>query len=58
MFRGKYLDGLRRAYAQGRLRFVGKLRVLAGAAAFHAFLRPLYHKDWVVYAKRPFDGSS
>jgi hypothetical protein len=56
VFRGKYLDGLRQAHAQGRLRFFGKLTPLAGAAAFHAFLRPLYQKDWVVYAKRPFGG--
>jgi hypothetical protein len=38
------------------LRFVGMLRGLRGAAAFHAFLRPLQQKDWVVYAKRPFGG--
>ena len=24
--------------------------------AFHAFLRPLFRQDWVVYAKRPFGG--
>src|SRR5208283_2900618 len=23
---------------------------------FHAFLRPLFRQDWVVYAKRPFGG--
>src|SRR5205823_3765623 len=56
VFRGKYLDGLRRAHAQGRLRFAGKLGGLRGAAAFHALLRPLYQKEWVVYAKRPFGG--
>jgi hypothetical protein len=58
VFRGKYLDGLRQEHARGRLRFFGKLKVLAGAAAFHAFLRPLYRKDWVVYAKRPFGGAA
>jgi hypothetical protein len=56
VFRGQYLDGLRRAYARGRLRFAGRLAALAGAAAFRAFLRPLGRKDWVVYAKRPFGG--
>jgi hypothetical protein len=56
VFRGKYLDGLRRAHRRGRLRLVGKLAPLADAAAFHAFVRPLYEKDWVVYAKRPFGG--
>ncbi|HEX3148470.1 MAG TPA: IS91 family transposase [Gemmataceae bacterium] len=56
VFRGKYLDGLRQAHAHGRLRFFGKLTPLAQPAAFHAFLRPLQQKDWVVYAKRPFGG--
>jgi hypothetical protein len=56
VFRGKYLDGLRQAHAHGRLRFFGKLTPLAGAAAFQAFVRPLYRKDWIVYAKRPFGG--
>lgn len=56
VFRGKYLDGLRRAHRRGRLRFLGHLAPLAGAAAFHAFLGPLSRKDWVVYAKRPFGG--
>ena len=55
VFRGKYLDGLRRAHRRGELKFYGKLDPLADAA-FHAFLRPLYEKDWVVYAKRPFGG--
>lgn len=56
VFRGKYLDGLRRAHRRGQLRFVGKLLPLVDAAAFHAFVRRLYQKDWVVYAKRPFGG--
>jgi hypothetical protein len=56
VFRGKYLAGLRQSHAHGRLRFFGKLAPLADAAAFHAFLRPLQEKEWVVYAKRPFGG--
>jgi hypothetical protein len=56
VFRGKYLDGLRRAHHRGRLRFFGKLEPLADVTAFHAFLRPLAKKEWVVYAKRPFGG--
>jgi putative transposase/transposase-like zinc-binding protein len=56
VFRGKYLDGLRQAYARGELRFFGKLRDVARAAAFQAFLRPLSSKDWVVFAKRPIGG--
>jgi hypothetical protein len=56
VFRGKYLAGLRRAHAGGRLRLTGRLRPLADPAAFHAFVRPLSQKDWVVYAKPPFGG--
>ena len=54
VFRGKYLAGLKRL--QHRLRFFGKYHALADPAAFHAFLSPLYKKDWVVYAKKPFGG--
>jgi hypothetical protein len=56
VFRGKYLEELREAYARGELRFPGKLAGLADAAEFRAHLRPLYEKDWVVYAKPPFGG--
>jgi hypothetical protein len=56
VFRGRYLAGLHQAHARGRLRCVGRLAPLAGAAAFHAFLRPLACQEWVVYAKRPFGG--
>jgi Putative transposase/Transposase zinc-binding domain len=56
VFRGKYLAGLREAQTRGRLRFAGKYGPLADPAAFHAFLRPLSRKDWVVYAKPPFGG--
>jgi Putative transposase/Transposase zinc-binding domain len=56
VFRGKYLDGLRQAQATGKLRFFGQLTPLADPTAFHAFLRQLSEKDWVVYAKKPFGG--
>jgi hypothetical protein len=53
VFRGKYLAGLRQAHARGRLRLPG---ALADPAAFHAFVRPLSRKEWVVYAKPPYGG--
>jgi hypothetical protein len=54
VFRGKFVSGLKRAFRQGELVFPGGL---AGKGeAFHAFLRPLFRQDWVVYAKRPFGG--
>jgi len=56
VFRGKYLALLRAAFAQGKLRFTGRLAHLAEADAFGAWLRPLAGKEWVVYAKPPFGG--
>jgi hypothetical protein len=56
VFRGKIVSGLKRAFRQGRLVFPGSLQPLAREKAFHAFLRPLFRQDWVVYAKRPFGG--
>src|SRR5580692_10229641 len=56
VFRGKFIAGLKRAFRQGQLMFPGSLQALAGEKAFHAFLRPLFRQDWVVYAKRPFGG--
>jgi hypothetical protein len=56
VFRGKYLDALRRAFAKGTLRFAGSLAPLAAPAAFTAWLAQLRQPDWVVYAKRPFAG--
>ncbi len=56
LFRGKYLALLRAAFQQGKLTVPGRLVSLAGPNAFAAWLRPLYAKDWVVYAKPPFGG--
>ena len=38
------------------LNFHGDLKLLAQPKIFAAWLRPLFRKDWVVYAKRPFGG--
>jgi hypothetical protein len=56
VFRGKFIAGLKCAFHQRKLAFPGSLKRLAEEEAFHAFLRPLFRKDWVVYAKRPFGG--
>ena len=56
VFRGKFVAGLKEAFGQGKLVFPGSLQPLAQERAFYAFLRPLFRKDWVVYAKRPFGG--
>ena len=56
VFRGKFVAGLKQAFQQKQLQVSGQLKGLAEQKAFHAFLRPLFRKDWVVYAKRPFGG--
>jgi len=47
---------LKTAHNAGRLQFFGPHTDLADKAAFKAFLEPLYHTKWHVYAKRPFAG--
>jgi hypothetical protein len=56
VFRGKFIDALERAFAQGQLHFHGQLKGLAQAKVFRALVRSAYRNDWVVYAKRPFGG--
>jgi hypothetical protein len=56
VFRGKFVAGLKQAFQSGRLSFRGNLAALAQPKTFAAWLRSLFRKDWVVYAKRPFGG--
>jgi Putative transposase len=56
VFRGKFIAGLKQAFCQHKLLFPGNLKPLTEAKAFHAFLRPLFRQDWVVYSKPPFGG--
>ena len=56
VFRGKFVAGLQRAFANGQLGFYGDLKPLAEAKAFASFLRPLFRQDWVVYCNPPFGG--
>jgi hypothetical protein len=56
VFRGKFVAGLRQALQNGSLNFCGNLAPLAHPKTFAAWLRLLFRKDWVVYAKRPFGG--
>ena len=56
VFRGKFVDGLRRAHRHTKLRFSGRLSALDEPKNFAAFLRILFRQDWVVYAKPAFGG--
>jgi hypothetical protein len=56
VFRGKYLELVRAAYAEGKLHLPPRLQALAEPSRFAAWLRPLYAKEWVVHSKPPFGG--
>jgi hypothetical protein len=56
VFRGKFVQALKRAFRQGKLGFHGTLKLLAQPKIFSAWLRQLFRNDWVVYSKRPFGG--
>lgn len=57
VFRGKFLEMLRQAFAKGELQFYGDdLGGLGNPEAFEAHLRSTLATDWVVYAKPPFGG--
>ena len=56
VFRGKFLDLTRRAFANEELQFQGSLAKLEDAGEFAEYLKSSYTNNWVVYAKRPFGG--
>jgi hypothetical protein len=56
LFRRLFLEGLTDAYQAGRLEFFADQAALAEPDAFQTFLAALRNVEWVVYAKRPFDG--
>lgn len=56
VFRGKFIAGLKQAYANGALAFPGELEKLAKKEAFEGWLDELVSKNWVVYVKAPFGG--
>ena len=56
VFRGKFLDMTRRAFARGDLVFQGRLADLADPDAFAGHLRRTYANNWVIYSKPPFGG--
>ena len=56
VFRGRYLAGLRKAFAQGALHLTGGLAALAEPTAFAAWLGELRQTAWVVSCKPPFAG--
>jgi hypothetical protein len=56
VFRGKFVDGLRREFRQGELCLAGELKSLTDEKVFGEFLRTAHRHKWVVEVKPPFDG--
>lgn len=56
VFRGKFLDLLKRAFAKNTLTFHGQLSDLSDPAQLEARLNQSVRQEWVVYAKPPFGG--
>ena len=54
VFRGKFLDLLKKAFARNKLLFVGQTASLADSVAFNLLINALRKKTWIVYAKKPF----
>ena len=55
-FRGRFLALLKAAHRRGELTLKGRLESLASPRDFNIWLTPLYQKEWVVYAKPPWNG--
>jgi hypothetical protein len=53
LFRGKFLDGLKKDYEAERLKFPGQIEELKEASAFKRLLTNLYCQEWVVYCRPP-----
>ena len=58
VFRGKFVEALRRAYDRNELDLAGATEHLRDPAQWHAFVDALFETDWVVYAKPAFGGAS
>jgi predicted RNA-binding Zn-ribbon protein involved in translation (DUF1610 family) len=58
VFRGKFVEALRRAYDRHELDLAGATEHLRDTAQWRAFVDALFLTDWVVYAKPAFGGAS
>lgn len=56
LFRGKFLALLKAAHRRGELTLKGRLEAIASPRDFSIWLTPIYQKEWVVYAKPPWNG--
>jgi hypothetical protein len=56
MFRGKFVAGLRKLLAAGKLQLPASLQDLVHPSFQRHWIRRLYRHGWVVYSKAPFAG--
>jgi len=56
VFKGKFLELLKKAYKSDSLKFTGEISNYSYPNRFKALLESLYSKSWVVYTKKPFGG--
>lgn len=56
LFRGKFLAGLKQAFKKGELTCPSSLQWITDIKTLNDYLRPIYNKEWMIYAKAPFGG--
>lgn len=56
VFRGKFIDSLKKMFASGDLIFSGRMAHIGTSQGFPDLISQLWQKDWVVYSKAPFNG--
>ncbi len=54
VFRGKFLDCLKKLYYSNKLNFSGQISDLGSRQEFKILIDTLYKTEWVVYSKPPF----
>ena len=57
LFRGKYLDELKRLWEEGKLEFHGTAEQYHNHYAFKELINSCYSKEWIPYCKKPFNGA-
>ena len=56
VFRGKFIEGLRRLYQKKKLKFAGTLDYLNDPKEFGEFIRRLYRHEWVIDVRPALGG--
>lgn len=58
VFRGKFLAKIKQLYQAQELQLKGSIKGLNNKKEFKKLLDIVYEKDWVVYAKKPFNNAA